>query len=49
MLHTVPIACVFASLPELLLRLGQPADVTRLLGPYLLALLPGVWIDAVYR
>jgi len=23
--------------------------VTRLLGPYLLALLPAVWVDAFYR
>lgn len=49
MLHTVPIAAVFAALPYVLTLLGQPPEVTRLLGPYLLALLPAVWIDAVYR
>lgn len=49
MLHTVPIALVFASLPALLRRLGQSPDVCALLRPYLLALLPAVWIDAVFR
>ena len=48
-LHTVPIALAFLGLPDLLLRAGQPREVTRLLKPYLLALLPGVWVDAVYR
>lgn len=49
LVHTVPIAAVFACLPRLLCRLGQPQELTRLLGPYLLALLPGVWIDAFFR
>ncbi|PRW60882.1 MATE efflux family [Chlorella sorokiniana] len=49
LLHTLPIAITFASLPALLKRLGQAEEVTRLLGPYLLALLPAVWVDAFYR
>lgn len=49
LLHTLPIAGVFSSLPHLLRWLGQPEDMTRLLGPYLVALLPAVWIDAFYR
>lgn len=35
--------------PALLKRLGQAEEVTRLLGPYLIALLPAVWVDAFYR
>ena len=38
-----------ATQPALLKRLGQAEEVTRLLGPYLLALLPAVWVDAFYR
>lgn len=38
-----------ATQPALLTRLGQAEEVTRLLGPYLLALLPAVWVDAFYR
>lgn len=49
MLHTLPLAAVFASTPALLARLGQSPEIIRLLRPYLLALLPGVWVDAVYR
>lgn len=49
MMHTLPIAAAFAVLPWALERLGQPPGVTRLLGPYLLALLPAVLIDATYR
>lgn len=38
-----------ATQPALLKQLGQAEEVTRLLGPYLLALLPAVWVDAFYR
>lgn len=47
--HTIPIAVVFVSLPAALRALGQPEDVCRLLGPYLIALLPGVWVEAFFR
>ncbi|KAL4431763.1 hypothetical protein ABPG77_002979 [Micractinium sp. CCAP 211/92] len=49
LLHTIPIAAGFACLPSLLRRLGQPEELTSLLGPYLMALLPGVWVDAFFR
>lgn len=51
--HHQPTACMplcpSASQPALLKRLGQAEEVTRLLGPYLMALLPAVWVDAFYR
>lgn len=49
LLHTLPMAALLLPLPALLSRLGQPADVTRMVGPYILALLPNLWIKAIYR
>ena len=49
LLHTLPVAAVFASVPAALACLGQPAELRALLRPYLLTLLPAVWTDAVYR
>lgn len=49
LVHTLPMAALLLPLPALLRWLGQPEDVTRLVGPYLLALLPNLWIKAMYR
>ncbi|PSC71055.1 MATE efflux family isoform A [Micractinium conductrix] len=49
MLHCLPIAAAFVSLPALLAALGQPAEVCALVRAYLLALLPNLFIDAVAR
>jgi len=49
LVHTLPMAALLLPLPTLLWWLGQPGDVTLLVGPYLLALLPNLWIKAIYR
>ena len=49
LLHTIPAAAAFACVPAALAWLGQSAELRALLRPYLLALLPAVWTDAVYR
>lgn len=49
LLHALPITALFFGLPALLRTLGQPAELCDRVGPYLAALAPAVWIDAVYR
>lgn len=48
-LHTIPIAALFGSTPHILHHFGQPENLTCMVGPYLWALMPAVWIDAIFR
>jgi multidrug resistance protein, MATE family len=47
--HMAPITAVVLSIPALCRFMGQPEDVVKLMMPYVLVSLPGVWLDAVDR
>jgi Na+-driven multidrug efflux pump len=47
--HAMPITALVLSTPTLYLWMGQDAAVCRLMSPYVLVSLPGLWLDVVDR